>query len=253
MDNVKELKKDILIEIIFGSIFSALLVAFLFIDTHNPIGSFSTKAGELSSGNTKILKIILLIIVGIYALIFLFGIICKLFIKNETVLEKEKSIYQTANIVPLLFALFLMVDSIFMSPVRISGNSMNNTYKDNDLVACSKIPEIKRDDVVIVEKSKDYLIIKRVVAVPGDTLLVTENGEVYVNSILIEDSKNYHSSKVITYNRTLGEDEYYVLGDNRDISADSRLIGIITKDKLCGKVIFSITPFRTKIEKEIKH
>ena len=95
---------------------------------------------------------------------------------------------------------------------------------------------------------KSHYYIKRVIAVPGDTLQI-KNGEVYVNGELFAedvDVAQMEDAGLAAEEVTLGEDEYFVLGDNRNNSEDSRYanIGNIKKEYIIGKVWFRVTPFK---------
>ena len=95
---------------------------------------------------------------------------------------------------------------------------------------------------------KSHYYIKRVIAVPGDTLQI-KNGEVYVNGELFAedvDVAQMEDAGLAAEEVTLGEDEYFVLGDNRNNSEDSRYanIGNIKKEYIIGKVWFRVAPFK---------
>lgn len=84
-------------------------------------------------------------------------------------------------------------------------------------------------------------IIKRVIGIPGDTLYIDENNTVYVNNEPFDDTFGYFDDNEgyepnITY--TLGENEYFTLGDNRNHSIDSRSTGNINKERIIGTVLF---------------
>lgn len=122
-----------------------------------------------------------------------------------------------------------------MAPYINDGNIVlvNRLYKNF-------LPLNKQD--VIVFYSNDQISVKRIYGLPGETITIT-NGNFYINDIQVEseDLKNSLSSN-IEQNVKLGEDEYYVLGDNLDSSKDSRFadVGNISSKDIIGKVWFII-------------
>ena len=95
------------------------------------------------------------------------------------------------------------------------------------------------DVVVFKQGSNEHLYIKRVVAVPGDTVQILD-GQLYVNGAIVKDGHDKIADPGIAEDKiTLGEQEYFVMGDNRAISMDSRLseIGTVPADRILGKVL----------------
>lgn len=128
---------------------------------------------------------------------------------------------------------------------NIIGDSMFPNLKDGDMAFISRVMgKIEHGDIVVFERTdtdgKTKNIIKRVIGIPGDTVEILEDGVVKLNGeILEEDYLEYP----IIYNAnqcniTLKDDEYFVLGDNRDISYDSEDYGPINKKQLYGKLLF---------------
>ena len=131
----------------------------------------------------------------------------------------------------------LIVSNFFVTFCVIHGESMYPTYKDKQIVLESKfLNKYARGEIVVIKK-KNLKIIKRIVAIPNDTIII-KNNYVYVNDVKIDDFITEYSgtanSKI-----TLKQDEYFVLGDNRSKSIDSRHkeIGIINKKEIKGKII----------------
>ena len=108
---------------------------------------------------------------------------------------------------------------------------------------------IDRFDIVVV-KTDNNRIIKRVIGLPGESVMY-EDGKLYINGKYVEDSYSLSETKDFD-NIVLKEDEYFVLGDNREVSKDSRMIGPVKKEQILGKTRLVIFPF-TKIRIEKWH
>jgi signal peptidase I len=117
---------------------------------------------------------------------------------------------------------------------------MYNTLNGNEYMILNKLGEINRYDIVVVATENEELI-KRVYGLPGEKISI-ENGEIYINDKKIEDQYAYGNTS--SYEAiTLGDDEYFVLGDNREVSLDSRIIGPVKKENIKGTTNFIIYPF----------
>ena len=136
----------------------------------------------------------------------------------------------------------VLIRSFIATPVRVDGDSMNKTFKNGDILILYKLSKINRFDVIVLHEEKDNeKIIKRVIGMPGDTVAI-KDGEIYINDEKIDDEYAYGITS--DYDRiTLKNDEYFILGDNRLISKDSRYFGPIKEKEIKGKVIFRIFPF----------
>lgn len=170
--------------------------------------------------------------------------------------KKKKYLYSILELV----AVVLITTCIFkfvVIPVRIDGISMENTLHDQSIALINaigaKAENIKRFDVIVLySKTLDEKIIKRVIGMPGDHVEF-KNDVLYINNQKMEQDfldKDFVEQSKITYNAKLftedfsvdvGEGEYFVMGDNRLRSTDSRALGTFTiKDVLGlkGAVIF---------------
>ena len=122
----------------------------------------------------------------------------------------------------------------------VQGNSMVPTLKGNEVMILKKYDtSYERFDIVVVKAEGEYLI-KRVIGLPGETIKYEDN-KLYVNGVRIEDN---HSSKLTAdFEAEVPEGRYFVLGDNRTNSTDSRIIGAVKKSQIKGKTHFILFPF----------
>lgn len=152
-----------------------------------------------------------------------------------------KKIIEKIGFVLLCLAVFFGVQVTFATAI-VSGESMYPTYEDRDVVLGVKIDRnYDRQDVVIVDCSQYNIgaeyIIKRVVAVAGDTVAI-KNGYLYINGEKQEES--YISEQMYSDMEevTVSQDCVFVMGDNRNNSIDSRIIGEINVEDVYAKVVY---------------
>lgn len=148
------------------------------------------------------------------------------------------------NIVFLIILTAIIITRIFFfSPIRVNGMSMHPTLQDKEFMILNKISlkqGINRFDIVVVQENNKY-IIKRVIGLPGESVMYKDN-KLYINGKVIED--NYSKTTTNDFdNVVLGENEYFVMGDNRAVSSDSRIIGPVNIKNIKGKTNLIIFPF----------
>lgn len=145
-------------------------------------------------------------------------------------------------------ALVVFIKIFIFTAYTMSGESMTNALQDKDVVWVEKISyhySISRYDILILKTNEYGTVAKRVIALPGEKILI-KNGEVYINDKEISKDE-YGTEKIkepgMAKNELiLSEDEYFVLGDNRNYSSDSRVFGIVKKSQIKGKVIIRFYP-----------
>lgn len=148
-----------------------------------------------------------------------------------------------------IFLLIIIIRTFIVTPIRVNGDSMNPTLKDGEIMILNKIGYsingVERFDIVVVDYNGDKLI-KRVIGLPGETLKY-ENNVLYINGQEIEEP--YLNESTEDFNITslgyskIPRDCYFVLGDNRDDSKDSRIIGCVSEKQIKGKTSLVILPF----------
>lgn len=138
--------------------------------------------------------------------------------------DKYKKRFRFTVIFLGLFILAVIIIKITLHPVFVIGSSMYPTYESGDLLITKTSfdrSNVNRGKVIVFNHNgKTY--IKRVVALPGETVEVRADG-VYINGTLFEDKP----TKITCSSTTLGDDEYFAIGDNRDNSSDCRAFGPI--------------------------
>lgn len=143
----------------------------------------------------------------------------------------------------ILLILILLFKKFLYSPVYVNGDSMFDTLHDGDImildIVGSKFSGFERFDIVVVDSGKD-LIIKRVIGLPGEEVTYKDD-TLYVNGKKVDDS--YGSNETEDFSVVVPEGEYFVLGDNRQNSMDSRYFGTFSKDKMMGKTSLVVFPF----------
>lgn len=152
-------------------------------------------------------------------------------------------------LVVVVVILFLMI--YIVSVTQVVGNSMYSTLKDGDVLILNKFKyrffDIKRGDIISLENDDTKYLIKRVIGLPGDSISIKDNtlyinGEVYIENYL-EEGLVYDDFELTSLGyQVIPDDMYFVLGDNRADSVDSREIGLVSKDDIIGKISFRIWP-----------
>ena len=145
----------------------------------------------------------------------------------------------------IILLVVILVRTFLVTPIKVNGQSMYDTLSGNEIMLLYRIGEIKRYDMVVadlvVDGKKDDTLIKRVYGLPGETIKC-ENGIIYINDRKIDDP--YATNETSDFEAvTLGDDEYFLLGDNRSISLDSRIIGPVHRKDIEGHTNFIIWPF----------
>jgi len=153
------------------------------------------------------------------------------------------------KIIPYAIVLIIGITTklTIIDPFFVNGDSMYPTLKDKEILILNRtayyFSNIKRYDIVVI-KTKDDYIIKRVIGLPGEHIKYLY-GNLYINDKLEEDEFSKNTSNFdlteLGYEK-IPEDKYLVLGDNRQISSDSRNIGLIDKKDIKGTASVRVWP-----------
>lgn len=142
----------------------------------------------------------------------------------------------------IIVVVVLLVRSFIVTPGLVNGSSMEPTLHNNELVLINKIglnKGIDRYDIVVV-KYENSTIIKRVIGLPYETVEYI-NDTLYIDGEIVNTKVDFEYTK--DFKLTAGKNEYIVLGDNRNISKDSRIIGPVKESDIIGKVDLVLFPF----------
>ena len=152
--------------------------------------------------------------------------------------------------VAIVAALFIV--TFIGQRVMVDGQSMEDTLQDKDNLICDKISyrfkDPERFDIVVIypDEEKSARWIKRIIGLPGEEVRIDTEGNIYINGEILEENYGKETIKdpgMAIEPIQLGEDEYWVMGDNRNHSSDSRVIGPVPKDRIIGKAFIRIYPF----------
>lgn len=144
----------------------------------------------------------------------------------------------------------ILIRTYIVTPIKVHGASMQPTLYGDEIMLLTKYDKNKLEqfDIVVVHINLVYSgnrydedLIKRIIGLPGDSVSC-EDGKIYVNGRLLDEK--YSDGKTNDFSKvTLKEDEYFVLGDNRDDSFDSSEFGVIKKSQIKGKTSLVLFPF----------
>lgn len=189
--------------------------------------------------------------------------------QTKTLTKEEKKQSALREFVEMIlyvltvFAVCFFIITFVGQRSRVSGHSMESTLSDGDNLIVDKLSyrfhDPERFDIVIfpvIVDGEESKYIKRIIGLPGETVWINTNGEIYINGVLLQED---YGREIISNPGdaitpiTLGTDEYFVLGDNRNQSTDSRfsIVGAVKREDIIGKAWMRIFPF-SKIQM-IKH
>lgn len=145
----------------------------------------------------------------------------------------------------IIVAVVLLIRAFVITPAIVDGGSMDNTLNDGQLVLINKliykINDIERLDIVVIDNVKeDDRIIKRVIGLPNETIKC-KNNKIYIDGQELKTDIKFPDTS--DFEVTTKDNEYFVLGDNRPISKDSRMLGNFHKEDIIGRVTVRLFPF----------
>ncbi len=189
------------------------------------------------------------VLLGIAILIYLVS--TKNLVETEKInknYQKLHSTFDLVSVVPLFMAFISIINSFIVSPATVVGQSMEPTfYEGEDLVMMHITKNYHRFDVIVLKTNGGEYYLKRIIGLPGETVKI-DHSVVYINGSAIDepfiDEDNVYtycnSSHVTVCEFNVPEGSYFVMGDNREHSLDSRFdeLGFVTEEQLYGTVVF---------------
>lgn len=173
-------------------------------------------------------------------------------------MKTRETIVEIAETIIVSYIVLIVIFKLIAFPEQVSGASMNPTLATGDRILVQRVSKLYRDfvrgEVVVLTPPGDDDIhyVKRIVGLPGDIIkisdcqvFVTKQGEKFgLDETYLPPTVCTGGGTVIKEGRALrlGDNEYMVLGDNRENSSDSRFFGVVTRDRILGTVIFRFWP-----------
>ena len=159
------------------------------------------------------------------------------------------TLYNTIGTLVVVAAIAILVANLWLPVLQVTGTSMSPTLQEGQVLVASKGSSFKTGDVVAFYYNNKILV-KRVIAMPGDWVNISDDGTVYVNDISIDEPYLKEKSLGdcnIELPYQVPESKIFVMGDNRSVSLDSRntAIGCISEEQVVGKVTFGLWPLST--------
>lgn len=181
---------------------------------------------------------------------------------DETTASNAETTRETKKINPILeIVQFAAIALIIVIPIRmfiaqpfiVSGASMEETFHTGEYLIVDQVSyrfnEVTRGDVIIFRYPRDpsKFFIKRVIGLPGDKITIEGNvvkvtNEQFPDGLTLDESYVKSMEPTTNLEETLGEREYFVMGDNRDQSSDSRVWGVLQEENIVGRALVRLFP-----------
>lgn len=179
--------------------------------------------------------------------------------RSENTADLEKELFRDRNVssrrrllgiavvsIAAAFSMIVLISAFLLPVYKITGESMSPNLHKGDVVICSKYSDLERGDIAAFSSGSKVLV-KRVIGLPGDVINIDADGIITVNGNSLKEPyiiENSIGECDIKLPFTVPENRYFVMGDNREVSVDSRssAVGSIPDEFIAGKVIFRLIP-----------
>ncbi|SHJ83071.1 signal peptidase I [Hathewaya proteolytica DSM 3090] len=171
-------------------------------------------------------------------------------LKRRTEASDRYKIYKKFLSSLIVVAAFtVLIATLWLPVMKVNGTSMEPLLIDGDIIVAVKDVNLIKHGDIIAFYYNDKVLLKRVLGLPGDTVMVDKSGKVYVNNKYIDEPYIYEKSLGIcnvTMPVKVQENSFFVLGDNRAVSIDSRSadVGNIHFERVVGKIVLRVYPFQ---------
>ena len=167
--------------------------------------------------------------------------------------DYTRTLRNTIVVIIVVAALSVLISSFFITVLKVTGDSMTPTLETGQIVVAYNYSKFESGELIAFYYNNKVLV-KRVIGSPGDWINIDEEGKVYVNGIELDEPYVSEASQYaeavgdgnkITFPYQVPENRYFVLGDHRKESIDSRstTVGCVTREQLIGQVVFRLFPF----------
>ena len=170
-------------------------------------------------------------------------------LKEKYTRKYKKVLKSTMSSLIVVAAIAVLIATLALPVLQIQGSSMEPTLNDEEIVVLLKTSNLKRGQLCCFSY-QNKLLIKRIIGIPGDTISIDQEGYVYVNGNVLDEP--YILDRAlgecdITFPVNVKDNHYFILGDHRSTSIDSRssAIGLVSEDFIVGKIFFRIWPFES--------
>lgn len=158
----------------------------------------------------------------------------------------NRTLRSTVAILIVVAALAVLAATLWMPVLRVYGSSMAPTLHNGEILVSVKTKDFSSGDIIAFYHG-NKLLIKRYIAGPSDYVNVDEDGNVSVNGMLLDEpypAEKAYGEADIEFPYQVPDQRYFVIGDNRSVSIDSRssIVGCIAEDQIVGKVVFRVWP-----------
>ena len=158
----------------------------------------------------------------------------------------NRTLRSTVAILIVVAALAVLAATLWMPVLRVYGSSMAPTLHNGEILVSVKTEDFSSGDIIAFYHG-NKLLIKRYIAGPSDYVNVDEDGNVSVNGTLLDEpylAEKAYGEADIEFPYQVPDQRYFVMGDNRSVSIDSRssIVGCIAGDQIVGKVVFRVWP-----------